>query len=271
MLRKLIKNEFVATAKTYLILILVCVAFGVFTALSSILFGSLTDNPALMMLVTLPSLFLGSMLFPVAMAFPIFHSAWRFYKSMAADEGYLMHMLPVPTWMLVFSKGIVGTVWVLLSSLFGMASYVLSQATSTIVLAGHDFTVSDALGMIEALENMLKKGLNIDPNIVFVIVNVALITLLSLILSILSIYLCIAIGQLWTAHRILGSVLAYFALNAVTNILVSVMLVLFVIIAVESLTAFNIVLSLCTLLTAACCVACYLVTVHLFKNKLNLQ
>ena len=39
----------------------------------------------------------------------------RFYKNLLKGEGYLMHTLPVPTWMLVASKTISSLIWVLLS------------------------------------------------------------------------------------------------------------------------------------------------------------
>ena len=37
----------------------------------------------------------------------------RFYKNLLKGEGYLMHTLPVPTWMLVASKTISSLIWVL--------------------------------------------------------------------------------------------------------------------------------------------------------------
>ena len=36
----------------------------------------------------------------------------RFYKNLLKGEGYLMHTLPVPTWMLVASKTISSLIWV---------------------------------------------------------------------------------------------------------------------------------------------------------------
>lgn len=39
----------------------------------------------------------------------------RFYKNLLKEEGYLMHTLPVPTWMLVASKTICSLIWILLS------------------------------------------------------------------------------------------------------------------------------------------------------------
>lgn len=39
----------------------------------------------------------------------------RFYKNLLKGEGYLMHTLPVPTWMLVASKTISSLIWILLS------------------------------------------------------------------------------------------------------------------------------------------------------------
>lgn len=41
---------------------------------------------------------------------------YRFYKNLLKDEGYLMHTLPVPTWMLICSKLIVAFIWELIAA-----------------------------------------------------------------------------------------------------------------------------------------------------------
>ncbi|MBQ9115904.1 MAG: hypothetical protein IJY04_02670, partial [Clostridia bacterium] len=66
-------------------------------------------------------------------------------------------------------------------------------------------------------------------------------------------------------------IIAYFALSFILNIVVSIGLILLIVIGFGSLTAFNILLVLLTLLTAGSCVVCYLLTVRIFRNRLNLQ
>ena len=54
----------------------------------------------------------------------------RFYKNLLKGEGYLMHTLPVPTWMLVASKTISSLIWVLLSIITLIVSVFVLVLTS---------------------------------------------------------------------------------------------------------------------------------------------
>ena len=51
----------------------------------------------------------------------------RFYKNLLEGEGYLMHTLPVPTWMLVASKLIAAVIW----DILGFVIIILSLAVIT--------------------------------------------------------------------------------------------------------------------------------------------
>ncbi|MBQ9116216.1 MAG: ABC transporter permease, partial [Clostridia bacterium] len=123
MLAKLLKTEFSATARVHLILIAASLGLTLFTSLSMLAVGAFSDNMATLMLVTGPAYLLSSIIMPVTLSFPILHAAWRFYKNLAGDEGYLMHMLPVPTGFLVLSKAIVACLWTLASSVIGLVGY----------------------------------------------------------------------------------------------------------------------------------------------------
>ena len=271
MLGKLIKHEFSATGKTYGILCLICVAFTAFACLTTLLVGAIADsNPVLAMLATLPSTLLGSLVISVMSAFPIYHAAWRFYKNLASDEGYLMHMLPVPTWSLVLSKSIVAVIWTFISTALGIVAYIASQMAYSFVMFSEIEEV-DLNEVLTAFKELLGMTLDFDVSIAYILITVAIIAILSLIFSVLSLYLCIAIGQLWTAHRILGSIIAYILLSLILNIIVSVAMIVLILIGITSLVAFNIVLAGCALVMAGAVVGCYLATVNIFKKKLNLQ
>jgi len=133
---------------------------------------------------------------------------------------------------------------------------------------GADINISE---IIPALEELLGLAFDFAPNVIFVLIMVVLILILSVLFSLLSLYLCIAIGQLWTAHRILGSIIAYIALSFALNVVVTVAMIIFVLVSVQSLTAFNITLVVCAITMAAAVAACYYATVRIFKTKLNLQ
>ena len=135
MLGKLIKYEFNATSKTYSVLLLVCVAFTAFACGTTLIVGGIADSsPVLAIIAALPAQLLGSIVLSIMTAFPLYHAAWRFYKNLASDEGYLMHMLPVPTSSLILSKSIVAIVWLLLCTLMGIVSYFASQSAYSYVM-----------------------------------------------------------------------------------------------------------------------------------------
>nr|MCR4668805.1 hypothetical protein [Clostridia bacterium] len=46
----------------------------------------------------------------------------RFWKNMFGSEGYLMHTLPVPSWMLVTSKLIIAVLWELMAAVTALIS-----------------------------------------------------------------------------------------------------------------------------------------------------
>ena len=272
MLGKLIKHEFNATSKIYSILLLVCAAFTAFACVTTIIVGGITDsNPVLAALASLPATFLGSIVLSVMTAFPLYHGAWRFYKNLSSDEGYLMHMLPVPTSSLVLSKSIVALVWLLLCTVVGFGSYMASQSAYAYVMMHEAMESISISEIIPALTELLGIAFEFEPNVVFILVMLVIIVLLGTVFSLLSLYLCIAIGQLWTAHRILGAILAYMGMNLILNIVVTVAMIVFILISVQSLAALNVSLIACAVVMAAAVAACYLGTVKIFKTKLNLQ
>ncbi len=272
MLGKLIKHEFNATTKIYSILILICAAFTLFACSTTLIVGGLVDtNPALAIIASLPAQLLGSVVLSVMTAFPLYHAAWRFYKNLASDEGYLMHMLPVPTSDLVLSKSIVAIVWLVLCTAMGFGAYIASNAAYSYVML-HEVTSEISLSeLIYVLEMLLGSTLEFVPNIVFVTVMLVVIIVLSTVLSLVSLYLCIAIGQLWTAHRILGAIIAYLVFNFVLNIVLTLALIVFILISIQSHAAFNASLISATVLLAGAVVGCYYATVKIFKTRLNLQ
>lgn len=272
MLGKLIKYEFNATSKIYSILILICVAFTAFSCGTTIIVGGIAEsNPVLAMLASLPATFLGSIVLSVMTAFPLYHGAWRFYKNLSSDEGYLMHMLPVPTSSLVLSKSIVALVWLLLCTVVGFGSYMASQSAYAYVMINETMESISISEIIPALTELFGIVFDFEANVVFILIMIVIIVLLGTVFSLLSLYLCIAIGQLWTAHRILGAIIAYMGMNLVLNIAVTVAMIVFILISIQSLVALNVSLIICAILMAAAVAACYYATVRIFKTKLNLQ
>ena len=125
MLKKLLKYEFKATARTY---------GGMYLALlaASVLFGgsvwrwNSTNSDAYSALVGLMSLVYTAVIIGTVVV-TIMTIVQRFYRNLLGREGYLMHTLPVTETQLVTSKLISSTVWSLCSILMMADMDLLEQ------------------------------------------------------------------------------------------------------------------------------------------------
>ncbi len=128
MLKKLLKHEFRATARTYGGLYLALVALAVLSGFS--LRSSSKDNFASLLLFAY-------MIVAVAVAVvSVMTIVTRFTRNLLGREGYLMHTLPVTEAQLVGAKLISGTVW----------------SVCSIFAAGLSFGILAILMMAESVE-----------------------------------------------------------------------------------------------------------------------
>ena len=134
MLKKLLKHEFRATARTYgglyLALLAVSVLFG-----ASIRGWNGTNSDAYSTAVGLLSLAYTAVLIGTAVV-TVMTIVQRFYGNLLGREGYLMHTLPVTEAQLVGAKLISGTVW----------------SVCSIFAAGLSFGILAILMMADAVE-----------------------------------------------------------------------------------------------------------------------
>ncbi len=112
MLGKLLKYELKSTSKMmgvlYLAVLVVAAVVGFIAR------GMIPARQGNAIAVVISGLIYG-LLIVALMIVTIVMVLQRFYKNLLKGEGYLMHTLPVPTWMLVASKVISSLIWILLS------------------------------------------------------------------------------------------------------------------------------------------------------------
>ena len=132
----------------------------------------------------------------------------RFYQNLLANEGYLMFSLPVGTHTLILSKALGSLIWALLGCLAGIVT-VAVMALGAMPL--HE--IGRALRDISLALNrlFLRDGL-------ILCLIWLLIAILVFAAMLMQIYAALAIGHQWTAHRILGSVLAYFGIDILKSV-----------------------------------------------------
>lgn len=205
-------------------------------------------------------------------------TAVRFYKNLFTDEGYLMFTLPVKSSDLLLSKMLVAALWRLISTAFivlsvvGVASVALFYLsdTSIVQFMGEFFELfGDALAE-------LQESISIPVALFFL--WLLLLGACSLFYSILFLYACICLGQLWSKHKIGGAIIAYFSLRFVLRIFRQIFsLPLSNLFSsfydMEEITASTwiLVMFVSLLIMGGLCVAMYCICNYIMSRKLNLE
>lgn len=223
MLGKLIKYEWKGLRKPLSILYLVLLGITIITAILILTINPEFDDVTvgLSVLFTVLSVLLYYFGIIACSYGTILIIAIRFYKTCYTDEAYLTHTLPVSTKQLVGAKTITAVLCHLLSMLFIVLTAVL--------LVGIFVTHMINLGEIPAAE--LSEGLSevfaelndefaTEMGISFVgyFAYLGIYSLIASVCSIISVLGCVSLGQLYTKHRILGAIIAYFAMTTILQV-----------------------------------------------------
>lgn len=132
----------------------------------------------------------------------------RFYRNLFSDEGYLSRTLPVSAGQHLLSKTITGTVWCIADFLLLILSMWIIAATPSVVTA---YNANKA----EILEVL---GFTGSITVPALLAAMALLLFISALSGIIMLYASVAMGQLFTNHRILGAVVSYFVISTVISI-----------------------------------------------------
>jgi len=270
MLGKLIKHEFIATGRVFMLLYASVIAFAALTSLAGLLVSSLEVSDLLLVAVASP-LFLGGLTALAAVTIvPLIIIAVRFYQSFLGSKGYLMFTLPVTRHELILSKLIVAVIWQILATIVAVISAVIA-------LAGWIPTGfwADNMWLLQPFFAELFASFDQGG---FVLAMSFVSMILSPFSSALMIYLAMGLGQLANSHRVLLSIASYIGLGAVTFIVA--FMVAFPITFSLALsgnmaeaqafqeTTISLVVS--NVLTIALCIAMYFATEYLLRKRLNL-
>ena len=209
MLGKLIKHEFRATARQMLPLFLVVILLSCFMRLTaSVLALGDGRSSVLRLLSSLFSTGYVTSMF-VSLVFSVAMMVSRFYKNLMTDEGYLMFTLPVSIHQLLWSKLIVSAVWFLAT--------FLVDALGVLIVSSHSGMLSSIASFFS--DTLYEAWRNFGPHVVGFALEALVILLLGLIFSCLRFYAPIAIGHSFSGHKILLSVVFYFAFNIAWQII----------------------------------------------------
>lgn len=198
MLGKLIKNEFKATARSYvpvyLIMLIVTIFLKLFLEITEIV--KVSDGTVVMILtgvlltsfiVSIMGVIFGTIIFIIK----------RFYDNMLKDEGYLSFTLPVSTSQHIVSKVITSYVWVIASVAVIILSVVL-------LFLGHG-------SFFETVFEAFRNGTAFlsDNGYWGYAVAILIALVIGIYAVIMEAYACMSIGQLFQKHRVAGAIITY--------------------------------------------------------------
>ena len=206
MLKKLLKHEFRATARTYgglyLALLAVSVLFG-----ASIRGWNGTNSDAYSTAVGLLSLAYTAVLIGTAVV-TVMTIVHRFYGNLLGREGYLMHTLPVTETQLVGAKLISGTVWSVCS--------IFAAGLSFGILAILMMAEIDLLDQLPWMLSQLREAFaRYDMAFWEAMLFSGLVCFVRMVSAIACIYAACMVGHQFKSHPALAGILSFFGMQYV--------------------------------------------------------
>lgn len=260
MLSKLVKYEFKATSRILIPLYTVLLFMSIINR-----FAFFMDDSNIVMRVVKPMTIAAYILSIVAtLAVTIFFMIIRFYKNYFSDEGYLMFTLPAKTHELIVSKLIVTLFWIIVSLAVVCASLFItspSENWSTIIF--------DFKQLIASMHEQFGSS--------YILVSIELIMMMLLggTLNILIIYTSIAVGQMISKHRLIGSFVAYAIIYTGMQILLIIIIGIASLIFKENMTTFlespQAAFPAVLVVLAIASYGFFFTTNNIFKRRLNLE
>lgn len=211
--------------------------------------------------------------------------AIRFYKTSYTDQGYLTHTLPVSTQMILNAKIIAAVAFALATCLAMVLSFlvicsvglnhvlVLSMADGpgkyTDIFEARRIFYGELSSWIRQFEDEL--GISLAAYTVYMIIW----SIVGVVANVMMALGCVSIGQLYTKHRIVGAIGAYFAVQLALNVAYSFATVpMYIKMANDSPTIFGAMsssLNMSLFFMVVMSVAMYFVNLNMMTRRLNLE
>ena len=278
MLKKLLKKDFRATARTFLPMIL---GFVIASVLAKILFeagimspilndGYVSDTNEFMVVSSVIFLLL---YFIYIIAFFIMTYVFivsDFYKTMVSEQAYLTHTLPVKTSTLICSKLIIAVFWQAMV-------YLLVFLSLFLFVIGHMPQIPWQVLFVDFYATL---GVSPSEYITFMIVCM----IIGAFSSPLMFYASIAIGHLFGKHKIMGAILSYLGIYTVMQIICTIAMIAFGYSFTAALrmpntnlnatfysTFFSSYMWFAVIFSTFTCILFYFITNYVMSRKLNLE
>ena len=279
MLGKLFKHEWIAISKLLVVIHGFILIFAILSRLFFEVSGGLNvvmadgaDN--ILAVIALLMIFAIVLFIFCAAMFTSVYIAYRFYKNVFTDQGYLTNTLPVTPTQIIVSKGLTALLWTIIDLAVLAVSLLIMFADGEFMSA-----------LMPTLVRLISYLAPMPPFGWIILVMV----LLSPFLMIIHMYFCVAVGSLVPNHKILGAIGVYIVSYIIVQIISTVILVVtgfgFSVGSMDASTAnmtgaqaSQYMISLLTpmFLVSVICeiiaiVAFFLVTKYIMTKKLNLE
>ncbi len=210
MVKKLLKHEFMALGRMLVPMYIILLGLSLITRIIVIF----ENDSVIYDIISVSSIIVLAIGLVVGVVYTIVSCIIRFYKNLFSKEGYLTFTLPVSV------EAHLGTK--LFSS---VVSYIAS--VGVIFLAFCIATSGELLiEIFKAAGFLFGKAMeNVGADLPFYILEIAVLTLVSICTSFLLFYACMCIGQLAKRSRVLLALGVYFGYYYLTQILVTLGLV----------------------------------------------
>lgn len=215
MLGKLIKHELRASRRMMLPFILAELAAALMFGISMNIVGRGISTPEWLDWIFMLSsiLFVVGLIALSAMAYVVMVE--RFRRNLLGDEGYLMFTLPVTVDQHIFSKMIAASIWFIVTALVFIGSVFIMLAVNVdfFALDWSEFSQAVMATWLRALD-MVGLGHMLGFALEFIVMMI-----LGIFSACLMFYLAMAIGYSFSDHKLLISVVAFFGVSFVLNLL----------------------------------------------------
>ena len=265
MLGKLLNHEFRATARVMWVIYAAMLVLSVASHFAIRYMDRPETNQILRILAVMVTfLWVLALIFGTVMTLVLM--VQRFYKNYLTDEGYLMFTMPVSVHSMIFSKLIVAIVWIILTvlvMLLGIGVAVSDSASLKMVVQ----IAGQAVRFTTAHEKLYAAGM---------LAELAVIAIIGMACSMMQFYAAMSLGYGFTGHKGLWSVICYFAITVVFQIIGSIMLVgtpsgLWLnAVTLTPMQGYHLAMLVIGLIEVAAGAALYVVTWLNLKKRLNL-
>ena len=216
MLSKLIRYECKATRRMFLPAYAAMLILALINSIGFALPDYLSEHTSVLFSVLL-TLFIVSIAAAYVLSFA--YTIYRFNKNLLSDEGYLMFTLPATPSQLIWSKCIVSSIWIVLTTIVCVLSLILLTAPYTIMdLQFSDFNM--IWFQIRYVISVMMQDFGIG--ILFVPLELLALGIAATLASCMGMYTCLSIGSLSNKHRLGFAFLTYIGLSTLQQILMTV-------------------------------------------------